>query len=184
VSSTIAASHHRIGKQQPPVTAAAAGQPAPAAPAPPDQDAVCHELDSGVVTHPLVVPNLQAGNARQGRARKRSGRQAGGKQASSCGGKQAELRASPPLGTATSRATGPVPTDPCAHHPLAWYPTTCPSRLSSSSATRSAVEIAATRRGCVTPTAPARSGKSLHPKPASYRNWGTCSSGQRSASST
>jgi hypothetical protein len=43
----------------------------------------------------------------------------------------------------------------------------------NSAATRSAVLMAATRRGCVTQMAPDRSGKSAQPKPASSRNWGT-----------
>jgi hypothetical protein len=73
-----------------------------------------------------------------------------------CATRQGALRAP----SAAGAARGPPGARARAR---AWYPTSPPTRQPSSAATRSAVLTAATRRGCVTPMAPARSGKAAQP---------------------
>mmetsp|Transcript_3009 Transcript_3009/g.11834 ORF Transcript_3009/g.11834 Transcript_3009/m.11834 type:complete len:427 (+) Transcript_3009:3059-4339(+) len=55
-----------------------------------------------------------------------------------------------------------------------WYPTSPPRGTLSSCATLVAVDVTATRRGCVTATAPGCAAHIGSPYPDSYKNWGTC----------
>mmetsp|Transcript_11356 Transcript_11356/g.47501 ORF Transcript_11356/g.47501 Transcript_11356/m.47501 type:complete len:506 (-) Transcript_11356:330-1847(-) len=55
-----------------------------------------------------------------------------------------------------------------------WYPTSPPRGTSSSCATLVAVDVTATRRGCVTATAPGCAAHVGSPYPDSYKNCGTC----------